>query len=33
MINALTSLRCIFALMVFGAHCYIIEDLFDTHFF
>ena len=33
MINALTSLRFIFALMVFGAHCYIIEDLFDTHFF
>ena len=33
MINALTSLRFIFALMVFGAHCYIIEELFDTHFF
>ena len=33
MINALTSLRFIFALMVFGAHCYIIEDLFDIHFF
>lgn len=33
MINALTSLRLIFAMMVFGAHCYVIDDFFSTHFF
>lgn len=33
MINTLTSLRLIFALMVFGAHCYVINDFFDIHFF
>ena len=33
MINALTSLRLIFAMMVFGAHCYVIDDFFNTHFF
>ena len=33
MINTLTSLRLIFALMVFGAHCYVIDDIFSTHFF
>ena len=33
MINTLTSLRLIFALMVFGAHCYIISDFFNIHFF
>lgn len=33
MINTLTSLRLIFALMVFGAHCYIISPFFDVHFF
>lgn len=33
MINALTSLRFIFAIMVFGAHCYVIDNFFDTHFF
>lgn len=33
MINTLTSLRLIFALMVFGAHCYVIDDFFDLHFF
>lgn len=33
MINTLTSLRFIFALMVFGAHCYTIDKFFDTHFF
>lgn len=33
MIKTLTSLRIIFALMVFGAHCYVIDDLFSTHFF
>lgn len=33
MINSLTSLRFIFAMMVFGAHCYIIDDFFDAHFF
>lgn len=33
MINTLTSLRMIFALMVFGAHCYVIDDCFNTHFF
>lgn len=33
MINTLTSLRGIFALMVFGAHCYIINSFFDAHFF
>ena len=33
MINTLTSLRLIFALMVFGAHCYVIDDFFNLHFF
>lgn len=33
MIDTLTSLRFIFALMVFGAHCYVIDDFFDAHFF
>lgn len=33
MINALTSLRLIFAMMVFGAHCYVIDNFFSTHFF
>lgn len=33
MINTLTSLRFIFALMVLGAHCYIIDKFFDIHFF
>lgn len=33
MINTLTSLRFIFALMVFGAHCYTIDRFFDAHFF
>ena len=33
MINTLTYLRFIFALMVFGAHCYTIDKFFDTHFF
>ena len=33
MIKPLTSLRMIFALMVFGAHCYVIDDLFNAHVF
>ncbi|RHJ82993.1 acyltransferase [Parabacteroides sp. AM08-6] len=33
MIDTLTSLRFIFALMIFGAHCYEIDDLFMSHFF
>ena len=33
MINTLTSLRMIFALMVFGAHCYVIDDCFNVHLF
>ena len=33
MINTLTSLRLIFALMVFGAHCYVRAPFFDVHFF
>ena len=33
MINILTSLRIFFALMVFGAHCYVIDSSFDAHFF
>ena len=33
MINPLTSLRFIFAMMVFFAHCYVIDSCFDTHFF
>lgn len=33
MINTLTSLRFIFAIMVFGAHCYVIDTFFNTHFF
>lgn len=33
MINSLTSLRIFFALMVFGAHCYVLDSVFDAHFF
>lgn len=33
MINPLTSLRFIFAMMVFGAHCYVIDSFFDAHIF
>ena len=33
MIDSLTSLRFIFAIMVFGAHCYVIDSFFSTHFF
>ena len=33
MINSLTSLRFIFATMVFGAHCYVLDNFFDLHFF
>lgn len=33
MIRTLTSLRIFFALMVFGAHCYVLDSGFDTHFF
>ena len=33
MIKTLTSLRLIFAIMVFGAHCYVIDKFFDIHFF
>jgi len=33
MINTLTSLRLLFALMVFGAHCYVLHPFFDAHFF
>ena len=33
MINTLTSLRFIFAMMFFGAHCYVIDNHFDIHFF
>lgn len=33
MIDTLTSLRFVFALMVFGAHCYVIDPFFGAHFF
>lgn len=33
MIDTLTSLRFIFAIMVFSAHCYVIDSFFNTHFF
>lgn len=33
MINALTSLRFVFAIMVFGAHGYVVDDFFSAHFF
>lgn len=33
MIHTLTSLRIFFALMVFGAHCYVLDSSFDAHFF
>lgn len=33
MIHSLTSLRFIFAMMVFGAHCYVIDNFFSAHFF
>lgn len=33
MIHTLTSLRFFFALMVFGAHCYVIDPCFDVHVF
>lgn len=33
MIYPLTSLRFIFAMMVFLAHCYVISNFFDAHYF
>lgn len=33
MIDTLTSLRFFFALMVFGAHCYVVDSCFATHAF
>lgn len=33
MIHSLTSLRLIFAMMVFGAHCYVIDSFFNAHCF
>ena len=33
MINTLTSLRLFFALMVFGAHCYVVDSTFSTQFY
>ena len=33
MINTLTSLRLIFAKIDYGAHSYVIDDYFSTHFF
>lgn len=33
MINTLTSLRLLFALMVFGAHCYVVDSRFSIHAF
>lgn len=33
MIHTLTSLRLFFALMVFGAHCYVVDSSFSTHFY
>lgn len=33
MIQTLTSLRIFFALMVFGAHCYVLDSSFDAHIF
>lgn len=33
MINTLTSLRLFFALMVFGAHCYVVDPFFTAHAF
>ena len=33
MIDTLTSLRFIFAIMVFSAHCYVIDSFFNTLFF
>ena len=33
MIDTLTSLRLFFALMVFGAHCYVVDSSFSTHIF
>lgn len=33
MIDTLTSLRIFFALMVFGAHCYVLDASFDAHVF
>lgn len=33
MIRTLTSLRIFFALMVFGAHCYVLDSSFDAHIF
>ncbi len=33
MVNSLTSLRFIFAMMVFGAHCYVIDHFFSAHIF
>lgn len=33
MINSLTSLRIVFAMMVFCSHCYIVDGFFDAHIF
>lgn len=33
MIKTLTSLRFVFAMMVFMAHCYVIDNFFNAHFF
>ena len=33
MIDSLTSLRFIFAIMVLGHNCYVIDSFFSTHFF
>lgn len=33
MIRTLTSLRIFFALMVFAAHCYVLDSSFDAHIF
>lgn len=32
-IRPLTSLRFVFALMVFAAHCYVVDGVFDAHLF
>lgn len=33
MIDTLTSLRLFFAVMVLGAHCYVVDAGFSTHFY
>lgn len=33
MINTLTSLRFLFAMMIFGTHCYLIDAFFNAHIF